>query len=97
MTPYEKRKKLDDKTVKMIFLEYDDQAQGYRIADIQNRNVIATLNRVGFLASFPKREMEICDDISKLDTNVWLLPTKEIHENEDELNDEDPLEFFLCE
>lgn len=37
MVPTEKRRKLDDKAIKMKFIGYDDQAKGYRLVDGNNK------------------------------------------------------------
>ena len=40
--PDVKRKKLDDKAIKMKFLGYDMNSKGYRLADVENKKVIVS-------------------------------------------------------
>lgn len=52
MMPYEKRRKLDDKVIKMKFIGYDDMAKGYRLVDINYKIHIS--REVKFLDTMEK-------------------------------------------
>lgn len=47
MIPYERRRKLDDKAVRRVFVGYDEESKGYRIADLQ-RNTVNVSREVSF-------------------------------------------------
>ena len=67
MVPKEKRRKLDDKAVKMKFVGYDEQAKGYRMTD--GLKVIVS-REVKFLENKPTKNIEIIQKSSSQQTKV---------------------------
>lgn len=73
MIPDEKRRKLDDKAVKMKFVGYDEQSKGYRLVDRNfklkvNREVRFVSSRDLWLSEEPRKEArpsEICFDLNE--------------------------------
>lgn len=87
MIPKEKRRKLDEKAVKMKFVGIDEQSKGYRLYDFEKKNVIVSRN-VKFLYTNTIETNEVVHE----DSGEFLIDLsknlkKEDHEDK-ETNDE---------
>ena len=63
MVPSEKRRKLDDKAVKMRFLGYDENAKGFRLANANNKVIVS--REVRFLTE------QVCEKKTDPSTNEF--------------------------
>lgn len=77
MIPYERRKKIDVKAKKMIYVGNDEVSKGYRVADVQTRNISVSRN-VKFL---DERRIEGRPEVDMEDLSMEV--------DEDVVNDSD--------
>lgn len=88
MIPYEKRRKIDNKAKKMVYVGNDDVSKGYRVADTQKQAISVSRN-VRFLDEKKidsRPEVEIEDLTMDVDEEPTNEPTNE-PTDDSELND----------
>ena len=90
--PDAKRKKLDDKAVKVKFLGYDQASKGYRLADIKNNKVVIS-REVEFLnGRCVEVDLESCKEVkvenSEAESDADEEETESIDESDYDTNGE---------
>lgn len=98
MVPYEKRRKIDNKAKKMIYIGNDDVSKGFRVADTQSRGLSVSRN-VKFLderkiegrpnTDVEDLDMEVDDDVVEERQEEELQTPQEGHSASDELEKEE--------
>lgn len=82
MIPKEKRRKLDDKALKLRFVGYDEQSKGFRVANVSKRSVVVS-REVNFL-DLNKRRVEASPE-----NFVLIDEYEEVYENPVNNDDDD--------
>ena len=84
--PDEKRKKLDNKAVKGVFMGYPDNTKGYKVYDVEKKRMFRSRDVIFMENSFENLAVKNEEPSELLDDRFWKLHTDYFTEDEPDVN-----------